>query len=413
MSLTPEISLQQARNLMLTTLGLNETPRCAASKTDVLSVIRSLGALQIDTIHVVARAHLHILWSRLGNFDPVWVDDLQKESKLFEYYAHAMCYIPIEDYPVYRRYMLEAQPNRASLQWEEDNQAVIAEVRDHLRAKGAVRSSEFERPEKGLAWWDWKSEKRALELLFYRGEVMVAERRSFQRVYSFQEQVLPLWDDQQALSANKALELQVLHAAKALGIARPDWLCDFFYLPKKVVIPLLARLQEQKSLFAVQVKGLGDAPLLVHSQNLELLEVALAGKLETHTTNILSPFDPLVTDRSRAKELFGFDYLIECYTPAPKRVYGYFTLPILHLGKLVGRMDAKAWRKQKRLEIIHLFLEPAVGVSEELANGLEKTLRSYTIWQGLESITVTQTTPPDLKDLLVARLALANPHNPD
>jgi uncharacterized protein YcaQ len=143
--------------------------------------------------------------------------------------------------------------------------------------------------------------------------------------------------------------------------------------------------------------------LFVHRQNLGLLEQALQGKLKTNNTTILSPFDPLVTDRSRAKELFGFDYLIECYTPAAKRVYGYFTLPILHNGQLVGRVDAKAWRKEKRLEMIHLHLEPGIRVTLGLRNGLEKSFKAYASWQGLETVTITQTSPPELKSDLLSR----------
>jgi len=194
-----------------------------------------------------------------------------------------------------------------------------------------------------------------------------------------------------------------LKAAIALGIARTEWICNYYYLKKTSVQSLLSDLESEGYLLPVMVEGLGDKPLFVHRQNLGLLEQALQGKLKTNNTTILSPFDPLVTDRSRAKELFGFDYLIECYTPAAKRVYGYFTLPILHNGQLVGRVDAKAWRKEKRLEMIHLHLEPGVRVTLGLLNGLEKSFKAYANWQGLETITITQTSPPELKTDLLSR----------
>ena len=388
---------------MLNTLGLAKLPRRRAQKADVLESVRKINVLQIDTISVVARAHLHILWSRLGNYDTTWVEELQREGKLFEYLAHAMCFIPIENYPIYRSYMLNRNPDRWYQRWEENYQQAITLMREYLKSNSAVKSSDFERPQKSSAWWDWKAEKVALEVLFQRGEVMVAERQGFQRVYDLRERVYPEWDDQHALSKTDAHKAQLLKAAIALGIARTEWICNYYYLKKTSVQSLLSDLESEGYLLPVLVEGWGERPLFVHRQNLGLLEQALQGKLKTNNTTILSPFDPLVTDRSRAKELFGFDYLIECYTPAAKRVYGYFTLPILHNGQLVGRVDAKAWRKEKRLEMIHLHLEPGVRVTLGLLNGLEKSFKAYANWQGLETITITQTSPPELKTDLLSR----------
>jgi len=405
MSEMPTISFQQARNLMLTTLGLAKPPRRRAEKADVLETIRQIKALQIDTISVVARAHLHILWSRLGSYNPAWVEELHAEGKLFEYYAHAMCFIPIEDYPIYRARMLV--PDRAwnNLErWKANNADLLEQMREHLRRNGAVKSSDFERPDKGSAWWDWKQEKVALEALFHRGEVMVAERRSFQRVYDLRERVHPTWDDQHTLAYEDAIKTQVLKAAIALGVARPDWLCNYYYLLKKPVYQMIPELVREGCLIRVLVEGLGDKPLYVHKQNSTLLDKALQGKLRVSHTTVLSMFDPLVTDRSRARELFNFDYQIECYTPAPKRIYGYFVLPLLHQGKLVGRMDAKAWRKEKRLEVIHLFLEPQVKMTDLLAGEMMKSLKAYAAWQGLETLEINQTTPAEFRENLLRAL---------
>ncbi|MGB4595409.1 MAG: crosslink repair DNA glycosylase YcaQ family protein [Anaerolineaceae bacterium] len=401
MSELPTVSLRQARNLMLTTLGLAKPPRHQATKEDMLKTIRQITVLQLDTISVVARAHLHILWSRLGSYDPTWIEVLHREGSLFEYSAHAMCFIPIEDYPIYRAHMLNRNPDRWYQRWEDEYQEAISRMRQHLKSNGAVKSSDFERPGKGGAWWDWKAEKVALEVLFHRGEAMVAERRGFQRVYDLRERVYPDWDDLHALSKQNANKAQLLKAAIALGVARTDWLCNYYYLKKTRVQGALSELVREGYLLPVLVEGLGEKPLYVHQNNLELLEQAIQGKLHATHTTILSPFDPLVTDRSRAKELFGFDYSIECYTPAPKRVYGYFTLPILHRGKLVGRMDAKAWRKQKQLEVIHLHLEPQVKANELLAKDIVKSLKGYAYWQGLETIQITQATPSEFREIML------------
>ena len=136
---------------MLNTLGLAKLPRRRAQKADVLEAIRKINVLQIDTISVVARAHLHILWSRLGNYDTSWVEELQREGKLFEYLAHAMCFIPIEDYPIYRSYMLNRNPDRWYQRWEDDYQHAISLMREYLKSNSAVKSSDFERPQKSSA----------------------------------------------------------------------------------------------------------------------------------------------------------------------------------------------------------------------------------------------------------------------
>lgn len=158
---TPTLSLQQARDLMLTTLGLAKPPRRKPSKVDVLNTIRQITVLQIDTISVVARAHLHILWSRLGNYNPDWIEELRCEGSLFEYYAHAMCFIPIEDYPIYRRHMLNPPQTRTNIDavWEAENIELLNQIREHIKMNGAVRSADFEHSEKGSAWWDWKKRK--------------------------------------------------------------------------------------------------------------------------------------------------------------------------------------------------------------------------------------------------------------
>lgn len=403
---TPTLSLQQACDLMLTTLGLAKLPRRKPSKVDVLNTIRQITVLQIDTISVVARAHLHILWSRLGNYNPDWIEELRCEGSLFEYYAHAMCFIPIEDYPIYRRHMLNPPQTRTNIDavWEAENIELLNQIREHIKMNGAVRSADFEHSEKGSAWWDWKKEKVALEHLFYRGEVMVSERRNFQRVYDLRERIHPGWDDQNTPSYEDAIRAQVLKAAKALGVAKPDWLASYYYLLKKHVQKLLPDLVREGDLIPVEVAGFEKQPFYVHYDNAQTLQLALEDRLKATHTSILSMFDPLVTDRSRTRELFGFDYLIECYTPAPKRVYGYFVLPILRKGKLVGRMDAKAWRKEKRLEVIHLFLEPGVKPSRSLAADLAQTLSQYASWQGLSAVEITQTTPSEFCEILKEHL---------
>jgi hypothetical protein len=398
---TSTLTLQAARNLALAAQGLLTPPTHPAEKPDLLKAIRQVHALQIDTINVVERAPYHTLWSRVGDYPKAWLDELLAEKHLFEYWAHAACFLPIEDYPIYRRVMLDDRVGWDNIkQWGGDNRPVLDAVMTHIRQNGAVRSADFERPKNGGGWWNWKLEKVALEYLFTRGDLMIARREKFQRVYDLRERVLPEWDDSCALSYEEALRQQVLNAVKALGVAREDWVALYFYLPKLKVVKILQQLADEGQLLRIGVEGLNSKPFYLHADNLDRFHQAQAGTLEPVLTTILSPFDNLVNDRARTRALFNFDYTIECYTPAPKRVYGYFCLPILHQGQLIGRLDAKAWRKEKYLEVITLHLEPGSVIDDSLISDLKQVLTDYASWQGLQEIRITRTVPPELKALL-------------
>jgi uncharacterized protein YcaQ len=399
--------MQAARQLMLAAQGLDRPPQRLAIKTDVLEAIRCMGVLQIDTIHVIARSPYLVLWSRLGDYQPNWLDELLAEGALFEHWAHAMCFLPIEDYPLYRRLLLDAirdntRPVKWSVEWIEDNPAAIERVRSHLLENGAVRSAEFESKNRSPGgWWNWKEEKNALEALFFTGEVMIARRQKFQRVYDLRQRLLPDWDDSAAPSSEEASRLLTLQAVCALGIAFPSWAPDYFRQPKKGIAQRLETLAADGQLTRVGVEGF-DTPAYIHPDQLSLLEEVVAGQRESTLTALLSPFDPLVWDRQRARELFAFDYMIECYTPAPKRRYGYFTLPILHRGRLVGRLDPKAHRSQGIFEIKALHLEPGVPVSQDLIADLADVLRRLAAWHGTPEVVVRRSDPPEAAALLAA-----------
>ena len=383
------LSKQQAQQVMLASLGLLTPPRRKAVKADVLTTIRQIHNLQIDTISVVARAHQHILWSRLGSYQTSWLDELHAEGQLFEYFAHAVCLLPIEDYPLFRALMLEKFIGWDNIRdWGQKNTDTLAQILDHIHQNGAVRSSDFESNQSRGKWWDWKVEKVALEHLYYRGDLMIARRESFQRVYDLRERVLPSWDDAQAPEYPVAVRELIRKAIKALGVATNTWAANYFYIKKTEAAAAIEQLLLEGAIFPVNIEGVKGGPFFVHADNAPLLEAALADQLPATHTTILSPFDPLISDRGRARDLFDFDYSIECYTPAPKRKYGYFILPILHRGRLVGRLDAKAWRKEGRLQVISLFLEPGARVSRGLTRALTKSLRAYASWQGLSSVVI-------------------------
>jgi uncharacterized protein YcaQ len=347
------------------------------------------------------------VWSRLGDYPPEWLDGLLAEGALFEYWAHAMCFLPIEDYPLHRRRTLDAIQDRGLLvrwavDWSSHNPEIVERVRTHLRENGAVRSIEFEsKSQQPGGWWNWKDEKNALEALLLTGEVMIARRQNFQRVYDLRERILPGWDDANTPSGEEMRRTLTLRAVHALGIALPAWVPDYFRQPKKGISQTLERLVSDGLLKRLEVEGLEGAAY-AHPERLNLLEKAASGEGEATLTTLLSPFDPLVWDRQRARQLFDFDYTIECYTPASKRRYGYFTLPILQRGRLIGRLDPKAHRAQGVFEVKALHLEEGVAASEELASDLAAALRRLAAWHKTPDLIVRQTNPPELAALLEA-----------
>lgn len=385
--LMPTLTRSAARNLNLAAQGLLTPPSAPAARTDILAAIRRMGALQIDTIHVVARSPYLTLFSRLGDYSPHWLDELLAEGHLFEYWAHAACFLPIEDYPLYRQDMLNGK-----FEWFKVDPELNARVLERIHKEGALRSADFEHEKPAGGWWNWKEEKRALEYLFYHGELMIARRDKFQRVYDLRERVLPGWDDANAPCEDAVRRALVLRSVEKLGLARPNWVWDYFRLKKNGLAPLLAEMAAAGQLIEVGVEG-WDGPAYVHPTNAALLEQAQNDALQPTYTTLLSPFDPLVWDRARAKELFDFDFALECYLPAAKRRYGYFCLPILRRGALVGRLDAKAHRREGRFEVHNLYFEPGVEADDALLADLAGALVRCAAWHKTPQVEVQRCEP--------------------
>ena len=305
------------------------------------------------------------------------------EGDLFEYWAHEACFVPREDYRLLRHRMLDpaAMGWKFSANWLATHQQEIGQIIERIRQHGPVRAADFERKgEKGNGWWDWKPEKRHLEVLFTAGQLMVRERRNFQRVYDLAERVMPEWDDGRDLPSPELAQRDMVRAScRALGLVKTGWVADYYRLRRGKYDALLHQLADEGELLPVRVEGWQHGAF-VHASLSDELARAQAGSLKATHTAVLSPFDPLVWDRKRASELFGFDYRIECYTPAPKRQYGYFVLPLLRRGQLVGRLDAKAHRKEGVFEVKSLYLEQGVRVSASLAQDLEKALQKLADW---------------------------------
>ncbi|WP_314418293.1 winged helix-turn-helix domain-containing protein [Pseudescherichia vulneris] len=384
----PQLSLTAARHLHLAAQGLLKKPRCRARPADILTTIQRMSLLQIDTINIVARSPYLVLFSRLGDYSPSWLDEALRRGDLMEYWAHEACFLPREDFALVRHRMLapENMGWKYRAAWMDEHAAEIEQLIAHIHEHGPVRSADFEHPRKGSSgWWEWKPHKRHLEGLFTAGKVMVVERRNFQRVYDLTHRVMPHWDDERDLLSQAVAEDQMLEkSARSLGLFRPTWLADYYRLRQPALPALMARWQAEQKVVRVEVETLGEA--FVHADLLPELELAQAGRLHATHSAVLSPFDPVVWDRKRAEQLFNFTYRLECYTPAPKRQYGYFVLPLLHCGQLVGRMDAKMHRKTGVLEIIALYLEPDIKPGRRLESGLTVAIEDFARWQGARQV---------------------------
>lgn len=400
---TLHLSLAAARNLHLAAQGLLTPSRRKASKADVLAAIQRMALLQIDTIHVVARSPYLVLFSRLGQYDPAWLEQLLAEGRLYEYWAHEACFVPTEDYGLLRHRMLDPAGMgwKFSVRWMETHKAEIEALLAHIAAQGPVRSADFERKGsgKGTGWWDWKPEKRHLEVLFTAGRLMVAERRNFQRVYDLAERVLPDWDDARDLPTPEAAQARMVsRSCQALGVVKAGWVADYYRLKRGKYEQALHGLADAGELIPVRLED-SRHDAYVHHSLAPLLDDAVAGRLQSTVTTLLSPFDPVVWDRKRAAELFDFDYRIECYTPAAKRKYGYFVLPLLSRGRLVGRVDAKAHRKEGVFEVKALFIEPGVRISQRLLGDIGTALQRCAAWHGTPRVQV-QDAPMGLAEAL-------------
>lgn len=400
------LSQNAARNLMLAAQGLDRRPRRRARKADVLAAIRRMGALQIDTISVVARSPYLVLWSRIGEYDPRWLDALLAEGRIFEYWSHEACFLPAEDYALYRHRMLDHAWAgwRYAHAWMDAHRDDAARLLQHVREHGEVRSTDFERADARGGWWSWKPEKRMLESLFTAGELMIARREGFQRIYDLRERVLPSWDDSQLPSADDVRRALALNAVRAMGISRAKWVADYFRMDKTSTKLLPERLADEGALMRVAVEGWKE-PGYMHPDHAETARSAAAGRAKPVLTTLLSPFDPLIWDRRRASEMFGFDYRIEVYTPAPKRVYGYYVLPILHRGRLIGRIDPKAHRREGVFEVKALYLEPGVRLTERMVTEVAGALRECARWHGTPRVEIRRADPPEALPRLQAALA--------
>lgn len=406
------LSLAQAQRLHLAAQGLLNKPRARAKKDDIVQAIARMRLLQIDSIHVVARSPYLVLHSRVGDYDPQWLEDALDTGRIAENWVHEACFVPAADLPLHQAWRMQRamhwaykHADRMHREHREGMDALLARIRDN----GAARAADFESETRSAGgWWSWKPEKRWLEAWFALGELMVTRRDRFQRVYDLTERVLqkldPPMDRELLVLDHDALRRRfILDSVRALGIAQARWIADYYRLKPAVTDKELAPLVADGELLMVQVAD-WSVPAYVHRDHAALLAQASSGQLRATHSALLSPFDPVVWDRARAQALFGFEYTIECYVPEAKRRYGYYVLPVLHRGQLVGRLDAKAHRREGVFEIKAMFLEPGVEATPRLLKDVADAIRASAQWHGTPKVKIARSRPASVAAALRALL---------
>jgi uncharacterized protein YcaQ len=372
----------------------------------ILDVARDLGCLQLDPIRVVERSHLLVLWSRLGRFDPAMLDDLMwTKRQLFEYWAHRASIVLTEDYPIHnllmRRYPSERYAySRRVKAWARENQALRTYVLRRIREDGPLRLRDFEdRSRTGWTssgWTTGRNVERMLDVLWTQGKIVVAGRDGIQKYWDLAERWFPEWTPKERLPEREVVRRATQRSLRALGVARPRDIERHFTVGRYPgLADTLARLERERVVEQVRVVHDGaewPGPWFVHTGDLPVLEGLEEGGWSPRTT-LLSPFDNLIIDRDRAELLFGFRFRMEIYVPKAKRVFGYYTLPILHGDKLIGRVDPAMDRQPGALRILALHVEPGVRATPRSGQSVARSLQDLAAFLGAREVEVTGRVP--------------------
>ena len=379
------LSIEAARRIALAAQGFGVPRPAMIDRRHLQQTIRRLSLHQIDSVNVLVRAHYIPSFSRLGMYDRSLIDRSawggRRDRRLFEYWAHEASLLPLELHPLLRWRMQQA--DNGEVGWgsmrvfARERRSEALHVLERIRAEGPMAASDFENGKGRGGWWEWGDAKRALEWLFWAGHVTTATRRNgFERVYDLTERVIPAAIlGLPTLSLADAHRALVERAASALGVATPGDLRDYFRLSPEPSRRAIAELVEEKVLLPVAVDGWRQPAFIHHTAR---SPHRIGGQA------LLAPFDPLIWERSRTERLFDFRYRLEIYTPAHKRVHGYYVLPFLMGERIVARVDLKSDRQRSRLLVRKITLEPqAPGGTYDR---LKPELKLMADWLGLESV---------------------------
>ncbi|MFJ2808330.1 winged helix-turn-helix domain-containing protein [Kitasatospora sp. NPDC087271] len=388
------LSADEARRIALRAQGLLGAPDRRAG---VRGVLRHLGAVQLDTISVLARSHELVPYARLGAVGRPAVEPAYwGAGTSFEYWSHAACILPVEEWPLFafrrRRYR-----ERGHLWGHQVTPETYRHVLDKLRAEGPLTSTELGGAKKTAEWWDWSDTKVAVERALAFGDVVCTERRSWKRVYALAEQAIPEALFGQDRTDRECVRTLVAQAGAALGVATRADLLDYHRLRAEELDPVLADC----GLVPVEVAGWGPGGGSAAAwADPAALATTPRGR---HRTTLLSPFDSLIWDRARTERIFGMTHRLEAYTPKHKRVHGYFAMPLLAGGRLVGRVDPA--REGRTLVARQVSLAGDRGYGARHVEALAAALREAAAWVGCDGVRVEALPDERLRPALEKLLA--------
>jgi uncharacterized protein YcaQ len=377
------ISMAQARRIALAAQGLGRALPANPGIRQLGSLIGRLGLLQLDSVNVFERSHYLPVFARLGSYDKADLDRLAfaRRGRFIEYWAHEAAVIPVDTWPLLRWRMQAYRDHAAAdaTHWANANRPMMDWLLAELADKGPLPASAIEHDanKRSGPWWGWSEVKTGLEVLFRWGEVVSGGRTRFERSYALPQQVLSDEILGREVPADEARRQLVEHAARAHGIATASDLADYFRLKSAQAQPAIRELVEEGVLLPVTVPEWKQVAYLHR-------DARIPRRIET--TALLSPFDPVVWQRSRAERVFGFHYRIEIYTPQPKRVFGYYVLPLLIDDALVGRIDLKSDRQNGVLRVQASWSE--ADAPGDTAARLAPLLRQTAAWQGMDEVEV-------------------------
>lgn len=344
------ITKSEARKIIIHAAGLAKRAQFGRGKEAVYKTINHLGFVQVDTIYVVERAHHHALAARVPGYKQEWLEELQSEGRVYEFWTRESGFMPMNEFrfsiPVHQSFLDE---------WKSIPQAevnLMRKILDRIGREGPLRAKDFEndRVKKSSGWWDWRPSKVALERLHLTGRLLATRRRDFHKLYDLTDNIVPASIDRGAPNVTEYSHHIIFRTLKALGIAYANEVAWNARFVKNDIKTELKKLVESDKLCQVEVEGL-KGPLY-------MLPEYIKKKINiTGDAFVLSPFDILNVYRRRLRDFFDFDYQVECFVPAPKRKYGYFSLPVLVGDTFVARMDCKAERKEKVFTINNIHFE--------------------------------------------------------
>jgi uncharacterized protein YcaQ len=413
----PKFPLRAVAALFLERQHLTRPRAYRLSERRLVAFASDAGGIQIDSINVIDRAHYLTVWARFGPYDRRVLDRLvYRRRAMFEYWAHAACLVPAVHFPWWRRAMLDySLRSRRWGKWLQRNRPLVDQIEAQITARGPLGSADFENEGKRAAggWWNWKPATHALDYLWMSGRTLIESRVHFHKRFDLAERIMGEALAREPPSSEDFRQWHLRRSLHAMGAATATDLRMYLTFPHAELTDrrrVLAELVASGEVVPISVSGGSaekkEAAWFALASDLPALSAAAERRAPSRGTTLLTPFDSLLWYRQRAERLFGFDYKIEVYTPGHKRVHGYYVLPLLHDGQLVGRVDAKVHRQDEWLEVKRIHFEPwfARGESppaaswgrvdrDEAMAGLVDALQSLAAFEGARKVTIGRVLP--------------------